>query len=131
MGITMKYHQHLILAALAGAIVAALSACAVPTPATAGPEPGPRPVSRLSQQPDPPAPLLEHPGQPPATGHVWIAGRWDLIEGRYRWQAGHWSAAKLGHLWLPHVWRRDGERWVQEGGRWEPDRNSPVRLRRS
>jgi hypothetical protein len=124
----MKYHRHLIPAAL----VTALSACAVstpsPAPAAAGTQAGP--MSLVRAQAEPPPPRLEHPGKPPATGHVWIPGRWDLVEGRYRWQAGYWVAPRPGHLWQPHVWRQVGERWVQEGGRWEPDRNSPVPLRR-
>jgi WXXGXW repeat (2 copies) len=117
------------------AVLALLSACAVPPPAAApavapAVQPQPAPVSLVREQADPPQPLLEHPGKPPATGHVWIPGRWDLVEGRYRWQPGNWAAPRPGFVWLPHVWRRVGERWVQEGGRWEPDRNSPVRLRR-
>lgn len=115
-------------------VLAALSACAVPppapVPAAQTPQAEVRPVSLVREQADPPQPLLEHPGKPPANGHVWIAGRWDLVDGRYRWQAGHWVPARPGHVWQPHVWRLVGERWLQEGGRWEPDGNSPARSRR-
>ena len=119
-------------------LLALLAACAGPAPApgSAGP------MSR-SAQPEsgsalpvreqgggPPQPLLEHPGRPPANGHVWIAGRWDLLEGRYRWQPGNWVAPRPGHVWQPHVWRLAADGWVQEGGRWVPDPNGLVRPRR-
>ena len=87
-------------------------------------------MSLVREQADPPQPLLEHPGKPPANGYVWIAGRWDLVDARYRWQPGNWAPPRPGYVWQPHVWRRVGDRWLQEGGRWEPDQNSPARPRR-
>ena len=70
-------------------LLAALTACAVPSPApgSAGPmsQPESGPALLMREQADPPQPLLEHPGKPPANGYVWIAGRWALLEGRYRW----------------------------------------------
>ena len=110
-------------------LLALLAACAGPAPV-----PGPAgPMSQsetgsalpLREQAGPPQPLLEHPGRPPANGHVWIAGRWDLLEGRYRWQPGNWVAPRPGH-----VWRLAADGWVQEGGRWVPDPNGLVRPRR-
>lgn len=116
------------------AVLAALSACTVPPPAPgpAGPlaQPSAGPVSLVREQADPPQPLLEHPGMPPANGYVWIPGRWDLVEGRYRWQPGNWAAPRPGHVWQAHVWRRAGDRWLQEGGRWVPDANGLARPRR-
>lgn len=121
-----------ILQRLIPVLLVALSACAVPSPAPA-PALLPADVASMPlvrQQADPPQPLLEHPGQPPANGYVWIAGRWDLADGRYRWQPGNWAAPRPGHVWQPHVWRLAGDRWLQEGGRWEPDGNGSARLRR-
>ncbi len=127
----MKILKRLIPAA----VLAVLSACAVPPPSEApaaapAVQPEAAPVSLVREQAEPPQPLLEHPGKPPANAYVWIPGRWDLVEGRYRWQPGNWAAPRPGLVWKPHVWRQVGGRWQQEGGRWEPDRNSPVRLRR-
>lgn len=105
-----------------------LTACAVPAPvAETAPDNGSALLVR--EQSAPPQPLLEHPGRPPANGYVWIAGRWDLLEGRYRWQPGHWVAPRPGQVWQAHVWRLAGDGWVQEGGRWVPDANSQVRPR--
>ncbi len=115
-------------------LLAALTACAVPSPApgSAGPmsPSGTGPALLVREQADPPQPLLEHPGKPPANGYLWIAGRWDLLEGRYHWQPGNWVAPRPDHVWQAHVWRRAGDGWVQEGGRWVPDANSLVRPRR-
>lgn len=121
-----------ILKRLIPVLLVALSACAVPPPA---PVPALLPADVASmplvrEQVDPPQPLLEHPGQPPANGYVWIAGRWNLADGRYHWQPGNWAAPRPGHVWQPHVWRLAGDRWLQEGGRWEPDGNGSARLRR-
>lgn len=117
------------------AVLAVLSACAVPPPApvpaaTPPVQPESVPVALVREQADPPPPLLEHPGKPPANAYVWIPGRWDLVDGRYRWQPGNWAPPRPGQVWQPHVWRRVGDRWLQEGGRWEADRNSPARPRR-
>ncbi len=117
---------------ISATVLAALSACAVPptAPVAAGPQPEARPVLLVREQADPPPPLLEHPGKPPANAYVWIAGRWDLVEGRYRWQPGNWAPPRPGQVWLPYSWRLVGDRWQQEGGRWEADSNSPARPRR-
>ena len=117
-------------------LLAALSACSVappvPVQAPAIPLSAPevRPVSLVREQADPPQVLLEHPGKPPANGYVWIAGRWDLVEGRYRWQPGNWVPPRPGYVWQAHVWRRVGDRWLQEGGRWMADANGAARPRR-
>lgn len=84
----------------------------------------------VREQIDPPRPLLEHPGRPPANGYVWIAGRWDFVDGRYRWQPGNWAPPRPGQIWQPHAWRRVDDRWFQEGGRWEPDPNSSAARQR-
>lgn len=109
-------------------LLAVLTACAVPTP-VAGSAPDTGSALLVREQAAPPQPLLEHPGRPPANGYVWIAGRWDLLEGRYRWQPGNWVAPRPGQVWQTHVWRLAGDGWVQEGGRWVPDVNSLVRPR--
>ena len=70
----------------------------------------------------PPAVLLEHPGRPPATGYLWIAGYWNWSGARYDWVPGRWVAPRPGQVWVSHVWRRDGDGWRQEGGRWEARR---------
>ncbi|MEY5097985.1 MAG: hypothetical protein RJA36_704 [Pseudomonadota bacterium] len=80
-------------------------------------------------QPAPPALRLEHPGRPPATGYLWIAGYWSWGGVRYEWTPGRWVAPRPGYVWVPHAWQRDGERWRQEGGRWEEQRREG-RLRR-
>jgi len=83
-------------------LLLALSACSVapPVPAQAPAVPLSAPevrlVSLVREQADPPQVLLEHPGKPPANGYVWIAGRWDLVEGRYRWQSGNWVPPRPG-----------------------------------
>lgn len=115
---------------MAPALLAMLSSCAVSPPPAAQAAAEANSSSLVREQVDPPQPLLEHPGKPPANGYVWIAGRWDLVDGRYRWQPGNWSPPRPGQIWLPHTWRRVGDRWLQEGGRWEPDPNSPARPRR-
>ena len=70
----------------------------------------------------PPVVLLEHPGRPPATGYLWIAGYWNWGGARYDWVPGRWVAPRPGHVWVSHAWLRDGEGWRQEGGRWEDRR---------
>ncbi len=109
-------------------LLAVLTACAVPAP-VAGSAPDTGSALLVREQAAPPQPLLEHPGRPPANGYVWIAGRWDLLEGRYRWQPGNWVAPRPGQVWQAHVWRLAGDGWVQEGGRWVPDVNRLVRPR--
>ena len=114
-------------------LLAVLTACAVPAPAPESAGPSPRsdtgPALLVREQADPPQPLLEHPGRPPANGYVWIAGRWDRLEGRYRWQPGSWQAPRPGQVWQAHVWRLAGDGWVQDGGRWVPDAGSLARSR--
>ena len=70
----------------------------------------------------PPAVRLEHPGRPPATGYLWIAGYWRWSGARYDWVPGRWMAPRPGHVWVSHVWLRDGDGWRQDGGRWEERR---------
>jgi len=86
-------------------LLAALTACAVPSPApgSAGPmsPSGTGPALLVREQADPPQPLLEHPGKPPANGYLWIAGRWDLLEGRYHWQPGNWVAPRPDQILSP------------------------------
>ncbi|MCX7250120.1 MAG: hypothetical protein NTX37_01210 [Burkholderiales bacterium] len=80
---TLKWLLPLTLALLAGCVVA---------PATV--EPGSAPELDARGQPVPPAPRLEHPGRPTQNGQFWIAGHWDLIDGRYQWQAGRWESER-------------------------------------
>lgn len=110
-------------------VIALLSACANAPP---GPESGPaRPdqvgAMVLQGQPAPPVPQLEHPGRPPASGHLWIAGYWDWVGASYDWVPGRWVPPRPGQVWLPRVWRSDGQRWYAQGGRWEPDPNDSLR----
>lgn len=110
-------------------LLAALSGCAV-TPAPTSAQPAvatTEPDALAREQLDPPAPRLEHPGKPAASGQVWLPGRWDRVGTRYLWRNGQWSAPKPGFLWQPHGWRRQGKplAWVQHGGQWVPDANKP------
>jgi hypothetical protein len=31
-------------------------------------------------------------------------------------------APRPGYRWVPHTWRREGNRWHMQGGRWERER---------
>lgn len=75
----------------------------------------------------PPPPLYEYAGVPPLAGYVWIDGYWHWGGARYLWVPGRWEAPRPGYYWIPHRWGKDGDRWRQHGGRWEPDRHRPAR----
>ena len=79
----LKWLLPLTLAWLAGCV-------AVPVTVESAANPG----LDARGQPAPPAPRLEHPGRPANGGQLWIAGHWDLIDGRYQWQAGRWESER-------------------------------------
>lgn len=68
----------------------------------------------------PPPPLVEYRGQPPAFGYVWLEGYWNWAGIRYDWVPGRWVNPPPGRIWVPRVWRHDGDRWHSHGGHWGP-----------
>src|ERR1700730_14209002 len=67
----------------------------------------------------PPPPQYEAVGVAPAPGYVWIGGAWFWGVRRPGLRSSRTEAGRPGYLWVPHTWRRDGNRWHMQGGRWE------------
>jgi hypothetical protein len=80
------------------------------------------PVPAATVYAAPPQPLVEYRGLPPALGYVWLDGYWNWAGVRYDWIPGRWINPPPGRVWVPRVWRRDGDRWHSHGGFWEPHR---------
>lgn len=65
----------------------------------------------------PPAPQAEQP-PPQRNGYIWVAGRYNWVNGDYAWTAGHWERAKAGHAWIPGQWQQQGDHYIWVEGRW-------------
>jgi hypothetical protein len=55
----------------------------------------------------------------PSPDHFWVPGCWYWVDGRYAWQAGHWSRCQPDWVWIParYVWTPGG--YVFLAGHWD------------
>ena len=67
----------------------------------------------------PPTPIVEHYGNPPHPGWVWVSGyhRWNGH--RYVWVKGYWAhPPHPGAVWVAHRWEQRNGGWVMIEGHW-------------
>ena len=59
------------------------------------------------------------PGPAPSSGHVWLAGHWDSVDGQWKWVAGHWDLPpSRSAIWVPGHWIQGSSGWVWVNGAW-------------
>ncbi|MFO0850375.1 MAG: YXWGXW repeat-containing protein [Gemmataceae bacterium] len=79
----------------------------------------PEGTTRLTLLPQPPAPVEEDPGQPPAANQVFVPGTWVWQGDRYAWRPGRWVEEPAEWVWQPaqYVWTPNGYLFVD--GYWD------------
>lgn len=110
----MPGHRRIRFVCAAAALFVALGSAAC----SRAPEPGR--IEAISAEPPPPEPHIQRATRAPHPGWVWVAGYWNLVNGRHVWVPGFWTVPPSGmHRWQPAYWYHDkNQGWVLVKGYW-------------
>src|SRR5690606_28431412 len=73
----------------------------------------------------PPAPMVEDPGQPPAHDYVWVDGFWHWNGAEWVWIDGRWVPPVYGYVFVAPSYYTVGDDCVYVPGRWQRDPDHP------
>ena len=68
---------------------------------------------------EPPAPLEEPEGSPPAPGYVYVNGYWDWNGDQWTWAPGQWLEPQVGWEYVPPAYYDDGDGCLYVHGHWQ------------
>lgn len=108
----MRRHKLKLLASVAAALLAMISA-------PAGAQPGPPGLEVHIATSAPPRPRREHRAPRPDRDSVWIGGYWNWEGSRWNWVSGRWERPEQRtHRWVAPRYRREGRAWRYEPPHW-------------
>ena len=78
------------------------------------------PTALTIQTASPPPELqAEERPESPGPGHIWVAGYWDYVNGRYAWRAGRWVAGMPGYEYVRAQTQLEDGVWVLHVPHWK------------